>query len=111
MNARVARLGAVSLLTLAMAGCGALGPDHAVPDNAAVRQPAAQAAFLGAQEASFRREEPPGRWWHLYDDPRLDAWSRTRWRATPACGRPRPTWRARRPWWMRRARSNRRRSA
>lgn len=73
MNARLARLGAVSLLTLAMAGCGALGPDYAVPGDAAVRQPAAQAAFLGAQEASFRREEPPGRWWHLYDDPRLDA--------------------------------------
>jgi len=61
-------------LALALAGCAAVGPDYRLPDQAAARRPAAAAAFQQAADATlFAQAEPPGQWWRLYQDPRLDA--------------------------------------
>ncbi|ARP97454.1 efflux transporter outer membrane subunit [Bordetella genomosp. 13] len=72
------RLFSLVPLLLALAGCAAVGPDYAVPEQAAVRKPAAAAPFAQAGSGSgdaqrFVQDEPPGDWWRLYQDPRLDA--------------------------------------
>ncbi|SAI74620.1 outer membrane efflux protein [Bordetella ansorpii] len=60
-------------LALALAGCAAVGPDYSLPDQAAVRKPAANAPFAQGDARLFGQDEPPGDWWRLYQDPRLDA--------------------------------------
>lgn len=61
-------------LALALAGCAAVGPDYSLPDQAALRKPAANAPFAQAGDAGlFGQDEPPGDWWRLYQDPQLDA--------------------------------------
>ncbi|MBV7485858.1 efflux transporter outer membrane subunit [Bordetella sp. BOR01] len=60
-------------LSLALAGCAAVGPDYHVPENAAVNRPTASAGFLQARETAFRQDAVPGTWWRLYQDPALDA--------------------------------------
>ena len=60
------------MLTAALAGCAAVGPDYRTPADAAVQRPDAQAPFLESHGAAYRQDAPPGRWWRLYDDPALD---------------------------------------
>lgn len=58
---------------LALAGCTTVGPNYRVPETAAVRTPATQGAFLGADQAPVSTEAPPPGWWRLYQDPTLNA--------------------------------------
>ncbi|MCJ2187676.1 efflux transporter outer membrane subunit [Novosphingobium beihaiensis] len=60
-------------LTLALAGCATAGPDYAPPETAAANAPSARGAFVSARDSAFANAPLPDRWWHLYDDPRLDA--------------------------------------
>ena len=62
----------LALLTAALAGCTAVGPNYQVPDDAVVRRPAANAAFLGGAAAAFASAPLPAEWWRLYRDPVLD---------------------------------------
>ncbi len=55
-----------------LCGCGTLGPDYTVPEDAAVRKPAATQKFLGAQAQEVSCAPLPQQWWRLYNDPRLD---------------------------------------
>lgn len=67
------RLGSLAAAAaLALAGCTTVGPDYKVPEGAAVRQPAAQGAFLGAGGAPVSSEALPANWWRLYQDPTLN---------------------------------------
>jgi NodT family efflux transporter outer membrane factor (OMF) lipoprotein len=43
-----------------------------MPADAVARSTTANAPFSVAGEAAFSQAAPPQRWWHLYDDPRLD---------------------------------------
>lgn len=52
---------------LLLAGC-MVGPDYRSPAPAAP----AQDPFLSGESPAFTGDEPPGRWWSLYDDPVLD---------------------------------------
>lgn len=58
---------------IALAGCMA-GPDYHIPDKAVVRAPAANGPFVNAHEPAFAQTPLPDHWWHLYSDPRLDAY-------------------------------------
>ena len=49
------------------------GPDYHPPASGVSVTPAAQGRFLSSEEATFSQQPLPDRWWHLYDDPRLDA--------------------------------------
>lgn len=61
---------AAALLTLA--GC-AVGPEYQSPVSSAP----AQAEFVGAESSDYTGEDPPGRWWRLYDDEALNGMVRT----------------------------------
>lgn len=67
MVRRAATLAIAALL----AGCATVGPDHHVPDSAAVRSPAAQGAFLSGGAATVA-QPLSDHWWRLFDDPVLD---------------------------------------
>ena len=59
---------------LLLAGCKTVGPDYrGPPPSAVVHTPSATGAFVGASGAGISQAEPPGRWWRLYADARLDA--------------------------------------
>ena len=60
------------MLSAALAGCAAVGPDYQVPAGSAITRPSAQAPFAEAQASVFQRDQVPGHWWRLYDDPVLD---------------------------------------
>ncbi|WP_241052033.1 efflux transporter outer membrane subunit [Achromobacter xylosoxidans] len=60
------------MLSAALAGCAAVGPDYQVPAGSAATRPSAQAPFAEAREGVFQRDQVPGRWWRLYNDPVLD---------------------------------------
>ncbi len=62
----------VSLLVLLLSGC-ATAPVYHRADTAAASDPAANAAFIEAQNKAFAANAVPGEWWKLYDDPRLNA--------------------------------------
>lgn len=53
---------------LALAGC-AVGPNYESPAPAAP----SQQPFASGASPVFTGDEPPGRWWSLFADPRLDA--------------------------------------
>lgn len=55
------------LLTLALGAC-MVGPNHVDPRPGAP----AQDPFLSGTSPPFTGEEPPGRWWSLFQDPLLD---------------------------------------
>ncbi|WP_286073707.1 efflux transporter outer membrane subunit [Stenotrophomonas sp. 59] len=74
MSVRTVRGGLLALL-LPMTACVS-GPDYHLPANAIAASPRAARAFVSGQEAPFSRDAPPDRWWHLYGDPRLDAYVR-----------------------------------
>lgn len=61
------------VLALALVACATAGPDYRPPENSAATAPAAQGAFLSAQDARFSNADLPDHWWRLYADPRLDA--------------------------------------
>ncbi|UPG90381.1 efflux transporter outer membrane subunit [Luteibacter aegosomaticola] len=70
---------ALSALAAALvaAGCTTVGPDYKVPDNAMVKDPRANGAFLAepghaVDAGGVLRDD----WWRLYDDPTLDALER-----------------------------------
>lgn len=60
------------MLSAALAGCAAVGPDYQVPAGSAATRPSAQAPFAEAREGVFQRDQVPGHWWRLYNDPVLD---------------------------------------
>lgn len=60
------------MLALALAGCTTVGPDYQVPAGSVVQRPAAQGAFIEAQEGVFQQQAVSGHWWRLYNDPALD---------------------------------------
>lgn len=55
-----------------LAACTVVGPNHRVPDDAAIRSPAASAPFIGVDGSATSIAPLPPRWWSLYDDPQLD---------------------------------------
>ncbi len=63
---------AAALLALALAGCATAGPNYAPPPNSIAAAPSAQNSFLSAQDPAFSAAPLPDRWWHLYEDSRLD---------------------------------------
>ncbi|MEO7178095.1 MAG: TolC family protein [Allosphingosinicella sp.] len=63
---RVSALAAAS--ALALAACTTVGPDYKTP---APNAPS-QAPFASAVSPAFTGDEPPGRWWSLFQDPILD---------------------------------------
>jgi len=67
---QVALVGALAALT----ACRTVGPDYAVPNDAVIQRPAANAAFIdtGNPQITDSTALPP-RWWSLYNDPVLDA--------------------------------------
>ncbi|WP_455893989.1 efflux transporter outer membrane subunit [Pseudomonas palmensis] len=65
---RFALLGAGLLLS----ACQMVGPDYSVPKEAAVNRGDLQGA-LRSDADSVVSEPVPANWWHLYQDPRLDA--------------------------------------
>ena len=60
-------------LLLPAAGCTTVGPDYKLPEAATVNMPAAQGAFLGANNPAVAQSPVPGDWWRLYDNPMLDS--------------------------------------
>ncbi len=66
------RILSVSLLALALAGCGTVGPDYHMPDSAAARQAEASGPFAGQGEAAYEPAPLPDKWWKLYQDRVLD---------------------------------------
>lgn len=63
---------ALGALTLALAGCATAGPDYTPPEHAIANSPSAKAAFDSGNDPAFVQAPLPDRWWHLYEDPRLD---------------------------------------
>ncbi|SMF48747.1 efflux transporter outer membrane subunit [Pseudogulbenkiania subflava] len=65
-----------ALVSLALLGgltaCTTVGPDYRVPDNALVRAPSANGAFIGGNGAGVSLDPVPAGWWRLYRDPVLD---------------------------------------
>jgi NodT family efflux transporter outer membrane factor (OMF) lipoprotein len=62
-------IGAAALL----AGCAGLIPPAApVPPDAAIHDPTARAAFIGADDPRVAPDPVPNDWWRLYDSPTLD---------------------------------------
>ncbi len=59
-------LAATAALTLA--ACTTVGPDYRSP----APQAPAQTGFVGTVSPAFTGDEPPGRWWSLFQDPVLD---------------------------------------
>lgn len=74
MNRAMLRpLGLAALLSM-LGACSTVGPNYAVPDDAAYRRPAANAAFLDTGNDQVRPGAAlPARWWALYQDPMLDS--------------------------------------
>jgi multidrug efflux system outer membrane protein len=63
----------VQLIALAaLAACTTVGPNYKVPEAAAVKSPAAQGPFLGANTPAVSQAPVPDDWWKLYDDPVLN---------------------------------------
>lgn len=60
------------LASAGLAACTA-GPDYRLPERAVARAPAATGPFVGVANRAFAPAPLPPRWWHLYDDARLDA--------------------------------------
>jgi NodT family efflux transporter outer membrane factor (OMF) lipoprotein len=56
------------LSALTLAACTTVGPNFRSPSSSAP----AQQPFAGARSPAFTGDEPPGRWWSLFNDPALD---------------------------------------
>ncbi|WP_116358602.1 efflux transporter outer membrane subunit [Cupriavidus taiwanensis] len=55
-----------------LSACTTVGPEYRVPDQAAVREAAANGPLQGAQGPDVAIAPVPDDWWRLYDDERLD---------------------------------------
>ncbi|MBT0667283.1 TolC family protein [Novosphingobium profundi] len=64
---------ALGALSLALAACATAGPDYHPPENAVANSPSAEAPFASGNDPAFAQAPLPDRWWHLYEDPRLDS--------------------------------------
>ena len=64
---------AFASFALLVAGCTA-GPNYHVPEGATAKAPAATGPFVNSVEPAFSGAPLPTRWWHLYDDARLDGY-------------------------------------
>jgi NodT family efflux transporter outer membrane factor (OMF) lipoprotein len=62
----------LSPLAFALAACVNIGPDYALPKQALINAPFANALIDGADSRLTSPQEVPAVWWHLYDDPVLD---------------------------------------
>lgn len=69
---RLARVLLPAVLPLWLAACMTVGPDYHVPDDAAVRAPAATGPFAATDSPAVSLAPVTDGWWRLYDDPRLD---------------------------------------
>ncbi|SDD50329.1 efflux transporter, outer membrane factor (OMF) lipoprotein, NodT family [Cupriavidus sp. YR651] len=69
---RLVRTTLAAMLPLALAACMTVGPDHKVPEDAAVKSSAANGPFQGTDSPAVSIGEVPNDWWRLYDDPRID---------------------------------------
>jgi NodT family efflux transporter outer membrane factor (OMF) lipoprotein len=59
-------------LAVALDGCMNVGPNYALPQQALVNAPLANAPIEGADTALTTRRNVPPVWWKLYDDPVLN---------------------------------------
>jgi len=69
MSFRSASVTAVAVVLLA--GCTTVGPDYALPNDAATRLPAANGPFASATGNAVSSEPVIDSWWQLFDDPVL----------------------------------------
>jgi multidrug efflux system outer membrane protein len=62
------------LLTLpvALSGCIVAGPNYHLPKASVAASPGAAQPFSASKGGSFSEKPLPGKWWQLYNDPRLD---------------------------------------
>lgn len=74
MKLAFARRSAAALLLASLAACTTVGPDYAIPKDAAYARPEANGAFLDTGNDRVQPSAPlPERWWSLYRSPVLDA--------------------------------------
>ncbi|MFT4249295.1 MAG: TolC family protein, partial [Pseudomonas sp.] len=65
---------ALAAVMIALTACRTVGPDYALPAQAAYNRPEANAAFLDTGNPQVQPSAPlPQRWWSLYRSPELDA--------------------------------------
>ena len=69
---RALRSLAGSVALAALAACTTVGPNYKLPAAAVANAPAAQGAFLGANNPAVSQAPVPNDWWRLYDDPVLN---------------------------------------
>ncbi len=74
MRARDAWLGVLAPLSAALLSSCTLGPDYHVPDAAVINASGARGSFVSAADSALSPAPVPDRWWHLYEDSRLDGW-------------------------------------
>lgn len=60
-------------LAVALSGCINVGPNYALPKQALINAPLANAPIEGADTALTSRQNVPAVWWQLYDDPVLNS--------------------------------------
>jgi NodT family efflux transporter outer membrane factor (OMF) lipoprotein len=65
----VKRLATLLAASAALSACTMVGPDY----QPALPEATRQAALSAAADPAFAPAPPPGDWWHLYDDARLNA--------------------------------------
>uniref|UniRef100_UPI0035CC3989 efflux transporter outer membrane subunit n=1 Tax=uncultured Sphingomonas sp. TaxID=158754 RepID=UPI0035CC3989 len=63
----------VILLGVLVSACATVGPDVTLPKLPADLDRRSGAPFEASGAPVYSLAPPPGRWWRLYDDPRLDA--------------------------------------
>lgn len=61
----------VLCLSLMLAACSTVGPDYALPKNAAINRADLQGDLAG-EDSNVVSAPVPQDWWRLYNDPRLD---------------------------------------
>ena len=61
-----------SFTLAALTACTTVGPNYKLPAAAVANAPAAQGAFLGANNPAVSQAPVPDDWWRLYDDPILN---------------------------------------
>lgn len=76
MNHRIARAIGLCLLLAPLASCMTVGPDYKLPQDSAFANEARHPMALDGQGSAAvdpARAAVEGRWWELYDEPRLNA--------------------------------------
>ncbi|PIB91197.1 efflux transporter outer membrane subunit [Caulobacter sp. FWC2] len=63
---------AVASSLLALTACTTVGPNYKLPEDAKIKAPTAQGAFMGAASKAVSQDPVPAGWWKLYDDPVLN---------------------------------------